>query len=102
MRFCLSVLILLFLLVPQSSVSACGTIDTWIAAYEHGEKHKALFHMLDCADSYKAPADDIALLPIIKDALRSDSQVAEMAIQVFKSYNHLCVGTKDVYDFMLF
>ena len=89
MRFCLSVLILLFLLVPQSSVSACGTIDTWIAAYEHGEKHKALFQMLDCADSYKAPADDIALLPIIKDALRSSSQVVEMAIQVFKSYNYL-------------
>lgn len=93
LRFCLSVLILLFLLVPQSSVSACGTIDTWITAYEHGEKHKALFHMLDCADSYKAPADDIALLPIIKDALRSSSQVVEMAIQVFKSYNYLWGGS---------
>jgi len=89
LKFSLSVCIVSLLLAPQSPVSACGTIDTWIAIYEHGEKHKALFHMLDCVDSYKAPIDDIAVLPIIKDALRSGSQVAEMAGQVFESYNHL-------------
>ena len=89
LKFCISVGIALFLLAPQSPVSACGTVDGWIVTYEHGEKHKALFHMLDCADSYQAPADDIALLPVIENALKSGSRVAEMAMQVFKSYNHL-------------
>ena len=95
MKFSLSVCFAFFMLVSQSSVSACGTTDMWIAIYEHGEKHKALFHLLDCADSYKAPADDIALLPIIKNAIRSGSQVAEMATQVFKSYNHLWGARND-------
>jgi len=54
-----------------------------------------LFHLLDCADNYIAPFDDIALLPIIKDALGSRSQMAKMATQVFKNYNHLWGGRNE-------
>jgi len=51
---------------------ACGDIDTWIVLYKDGQKHKALVHLLDCADSYRAPSDDISLLPVIKDAHMRD------------------------------
>jgi Bacterial SH3 domain len=85
----LPVSIILVLFAPQTLILACGSIDDWIAVYERGEKHKALFHMLDCADNYSAPADDIALLPIIKDALGSTPKVAAAAIQVFMNFNHL-------------
>lgn len=77
------------ILLCQSSAAACGTIRMWTAAYERGTRHKALFHMMDCADSYKAPGDDFALLPIINDGLGRGGEVAEMAKQVFKKYNHL-------------
>lgn len=73
----------------QSWTLACGTIRMWTSAYERGARHKALFHMMDCADSYKAPVDDLALLPIITDALGRGGEVAETAKQVFKKYNHL-------------
>lgn len=73
----------------SSPAQACGSIDDWIAVYSRGEKHKALYHMLDCADSYRAPADDAALLPVIRDALGSRRQVAAVARQVFTYFNHL-------------
>lgn len=81
--------IALVLFAPQTLLFACGSIDDWIAVYKRGEKHKALFHMMDCADNYRAPADDIVLLPIIKDALRDGPQMANTATQVFIHYNHL-------------
>jgi uncharacterized protein YgiM (DUF1202 family) len=77
------------LLLWHSTSLACGTVRMWNAAYERGERHKALFHMMDCSDSYKVPEDDIALLPIIKDALGRGGEIAELASQVFKTYNHL-------------
>lgn len=73
---------------PNSALS-CGSLDIWADFYERGERHKALFHMLDCADSYKAPTDDLLLLPIVKDALERSREVAKLAEQVFKNYNHL-------------
>jgi hypothetical protein len=73
----------------QSWALACGTIRMWTSAYERGARHKALFHMMDCADSYKAPVDDFSLLPIITDALGRGGEVAEMAKKVFKKFNHL-------------
>ncbi len=80
---------ILALLAFQTPLMACGTVDGWIFSYRQGEKYKALFHMLDCSDSYQAPADDIALLPIVEDALNSSSKVAELGAAVFKHYNHL-------------
>ena len=85
----LSFLMVFVSLLSQDPVWACGSIDTWISIYERGEKHKALFHLLDCADSYVAPPDDVALLPVIKDALGRDSKVASLAVQVFVNFNHL-------------
>jgi len=70
-------------------VLACGSIDDWIAVYSSGEQHKGLFHMLDCADSYRVPTNDIELLPVIQDALERDDQVAAVAKQVFRYFNHL-------------
>ena len=87
-RFCLPVSIIFILIFPKPALT-CGTIDTWIAIYNGGKKHKALFHLLDCADNYKAPSDDIMLLPVIKDALKGSSQVVTVATQVFMHYNHL-------------
>ncbi|KIX14704.1 SH3 domain-containing protein [Dethiosulfatarculus sandiegensis] len=75
--------------VCQTTALACGSLDMWADFYERGERHKALFHMLDCADSYKVPQDDLLLLPIIKDALQRDPEVAKLAEQVFENYNHL-------------
>ena len=72
-----------------ASIWACGSIDDWIAVYNRGEKHKGLFHLLNCADSYKAPIDDVILLPFIQDALRGSNQLATVAKQVFTYYNHL-------------
>jgi hypothetical protein len=83
----LFVVVLFF--AAQGTGSACGTVDDWVAVYESGEKHKALFHLLDCADNYTAPSDDIALLPIIADALKSGPQVAKAATRVFVNFNHL-------------
>ena len=71
------------------SVMACGTVDDWISVYERGQRHKALFHMIDCASSYVAPDDDIALLPVIADALTRNAKIADMAVQVFHVYNCL-------------
>jgi uncharacterized protein YgiM (DUF1202 family) len=79
----------LILLVWQSSVMACGSIKMWLAEYERGGRHKALFHIMDCADSYKAPEDDFIMLPIIKDALGRGSEISQLASRVFKTYNHL-------------
>ena len=85
----LSFLMVFVSLLSQDPVWACGSINTWISVYERGEKHKALFHLLDCADSYVAPSDDVALLPVIKDALKSGSRTASLAAQVFVHFNHL-------------
>ena len=79
----------LLALMLGSPLMACGTVDGWISVYKQGEKHKALFHMLDCPDSYQAPEDDIALLAVVKDAIRSGSKIAEMGAAVFRYYNHL-------------
>ncbi len=81
-------LLALLLLLPSVAV-ACGSVGMWISFYERGERHKALFHMLDCADSYQAPRDDKLLLPVIADALEREAKVAEMARAVFFTYNCL-------------
>jgi hypothetical protein len=74
---------------PAAAPLACGSIAFWAAKYESGDRHRALFHMLDCAASYKAAQDDIILLPVIDDALMRGKELAQMASQVFKTYNHL-------------
>jgi hypothetical protein len=79
----------LLVLMLGSPIMACGTVDGWVSVYKQGEKHKALFHMLDCPDSYHAPEDDIALLAVVKDALQNGSKIAEMGATVFRYYNHL-------------
>jgi hypothetical protein len=81
-------LLLLGSQMAGSSLGA-GTIDWWVAAYERGERHKALFHLMDCADNYQAPGDDLLLLPVIQDALGREAKVAELAVQVFLYYNQL-------------
>lgn len=68
---------------------ACGTVRGWIYTYNQGEHHKALFHLFDCASSYRVPADDRALLPVIMDALGRGEKVAELAVAVFNHYNRL-------------
>jgi hypothetical protein len=83
------------LILMQSEAMACGSIGKWIAEYERGDRHKALFPMLDCSDSYKVPTDDFALMPIIKDALQREAEIFQMAAQVFKNYNHLWAARKD-------
>lgn len=75
--------------LAQGVALASGTIGGWAATYERGERHKALFYMIDCADSYKAPRDDLVLLPIVADALGRSPKVADMAVQVFLYYNQL-------------
>jgi hypothetical protein len=77
------------MLSPLALIWACGSVDDWIAVYNGGEKYKGLFHMIDCADTYRAPADDVALLPVIQDALGSNKQAAAAAKQVFTYFNHL-------------
>lgn len=90
-RTCALVLIVALagIMVINSSALACGTVRGWIAGYQRGLHYKALFHMLDCSSSYQAPADDIALLPIIADALKRGPKVANMARRVFRTYNFL-------------
>jgi len=87
------VLVLMALLatviVASSTAMACGSVSYWITSYQRGQHHRALFHMVDCASSYQAPADDIALLPVITDALKRGPKVADMARQVFRVYNCL-------------
>jgi hypothetical protein len=85
----LAMFFFMVLVTPPALIRACGDVDDWIAVYNRGEKYKGLFHMLDCADSYKAPADDVALLPVIQDALKSNSQIAAAAKQVFTYFNHI-------------
>ena len=89
---CIGILLILSFYDP---VSACGSIDDWTSMYNRGEKHKALFYMIDCADNYRAPADDIALLPVIQDSLQNSRQVADMAKIVFRYYNHLWGARKE-------
>jgi hypothetical protein len=100
--YCIRKLIILVVLIAtyltlllQNVTLACGTIKMWSATYENGAHHKALFHMMDCADSYKAPSDDFVLLPIIKDALERDEKVSRQAVEVFKLYNHLWGARED-------
>jgi hypothetical protein len=85
----MAVALLAALWLGQGAALACGTVDGWAATYERGERHKALFYLIDCADSYQAPRDDLLLLPIVADALGRRSKVAEMGVQVFLHYNHL-------------
>jgi hypothetical protein len=85
----LVVSVVMGMLTPPVLIWACGSINDWIAVYSRGEKHKALHHLLDCADSYKAPVDDTALLPVIQEALGSRRQAAAVAKQVFGFFNHL-------------
>ena len=82
-------LVLLALLGLPGVSLACGTVDMWISVYEEGGRHKALFHMLDCADSYQAPEDDQKLLPVLLDAMGRHQDVAELACSVFKHFNCL-------------
>jgi len=77
------------ILCIQGPATACGTVQDWIMEYERGHHHKALFHLLDCASGYIAPEDDIALLPIIADALKRNNQIKEMAGRVFRFFNCL-------------
>jgi hypothetical protein len=76
-------------LAPTPSSWACGSIDDWIALHNPGAPHQGLVQMLDCADSYQAPADDATLLPVIQEALQGNSQLAAAAKQVFTYFNHL-------------
>ena len=85
----LALLLLAGLILWPSLVRACGTVGMWISIYQQGERHKALFHMLDCADSYQAPRDDKLLLPVIADALERGDKVAELARAVFFNFNCL-------------
>lgn len=83
------VLALVMALGLSTAAFACGTVDMWIGAYERGQYHKALFHMLDCADSYQAPEDDQKLLPVLLDAMDRHREVVELACSVFRNFNCL-------------
>lgn len=77
-------------LVGQASLAcACGGIDDWIRVYQRGERHKALFHLLDCASGYRPLQDDPALLPVVADALRRREEVANLGVKVFEGFNAL-------------
>lgn len=45
--------------------------------------------MLDCADSYQAPEDDLKLLPVLLDAMGRHQEVAKLACSVFDNFNCL-------------
>jgi hypothetical protein len=68
---------------------ACGGVDDWIRVYEDGDRHRALFHLLDCASSYRPLRDDAALLPVVADALERDRKVADLGMAVFRHFNCL-------------
>lgn len=68
---------------------ACGTIRMWTSAYERGQHHKALYHMMDCGYSYNPLKDDQALVPILSDAMTRGPEVRKIAVQVFMVYNCL-------------
>ena len=85
----LAAVLMAMALFSSSPARACGTVGMWISIYQQGERHKALFHMMDCADSYQAPRDDKLLLPVVADALERGGKVAEMARAVFFTYNCL-------------
>ena len=85
----ITVMLLAAVCAWAAPAQACGTVRGWIYTYNQGEHHKALFHLFDCASSYRAPADDRALLPVVRDALDRGEKVAELAVAVFNHYNRL-------------
>jgi hypothetical protein len=80
------------LVAPASLAGACGGIGDWIGVYQRGERHKALFHLLDCASGYRPLQDDPALLPVVADALRRREEVANLGVKVFEEFNALYGG----------
>ncbi len=91
----LALIILALALLYPPRARACGSVGMWISIYRQGQRHKALFHMIDCADSYRAPRDDKLLLPVVADALKREARVAEMARAVFFTYNCLYGARRD-------
>lgn len=85
----MGLLSLLAILIMAGPALACGTVDGWAATYLRGERHKALFHMLDCADSYRVPEDDVLLLRVVGDGLKREPKIAKMAASVFINFNCL-------------